>query len=32
MKHQGHEQLAKDLALHGIANPEAVWGNLPPSA
>jgi phosphoenolpyruvate carboxykinase (ATP) len=32
MKHQGHEQLAKDLALHGIANPEAVWWNLPPSA
>jgi phosphoenolpyruvate carboxykinase (ATP) len=32
MKHQGHEQLAQDLARHGILNPEAVWWNLPPSA
>jgi phosphoenolpyruvate carboxykinase (ATP) len=32
MKHQGHEQVAKDLARHGIVHPEAVWWNLPPSA
>ena len=32
VRHHGHERIARDLVSLGIANPEAVWWNLPSSS